>query len=33
LPLIVTRGWQGSIIDPLTNPTGHGGNAFDAFRR
>src|SRR5260370_13240815 len=37
LPLIVTHGWPGSIteqmkiIDPLTNPTGHGGNASDAF--
>src|SRR3989440_2260853 len=33
LPLIVTHGWPGSIIeqmkiiDPLTNPTAHGGNA------
>jgi pimeloyl-ACP methyl ester carboxylesterase len=37
LPLIVTHGWPGSIIekmkiiDPLTNPTAHGGNAYDAF--
>jgi len=37
LPLIVTHGWPGSIIellkiiDPLTNPTTHGGNASDAF--
>jgi hypothetical protein len=37
LPLIVTHGWPGSIteqmkiIDPLTDPTGHGGNASDAF--
>ena len=37
LPLIVTHGWSGSIIeqmkiiDPLTNPTAHGGNASDAF--
>ena len=37
LPLIVTHGWPGSIIeqmkiiDPLTNPTAHGGNATDAF--
>ena len=37
LPLIVTHGWPGSIIeqlkiiDPLTNPTGHGGRAEDAF--
>src|SRR5579862_5848499 len=35
LPLIVTHGWPGSIIeqmkiiDPLTNPTEHGGNASD----
>jgi pimeloyl-ACP methyl ester carboxylesterase len=37
LPLIVTHGWPGSIIeqmkivDPLTNPTAHGGSAADAF--
>ena len=37
LPLIVTHGWPGSvveqlkIVDPLTNPTEHGGNASDAF--
>jgi pimeloyl-ACP methyl ester carboxylesterase len=37
LPLIVTHGWPGSIIeqmkiiDPLTNPTPHGGKAADAF--
>ena len=37
LPLIVTHGWPGSIIeqlkiiDPLTNPTAHGANAADAF--
>jgi len=37
LPLIVTHGWPGSIteqmkiIDPLTDPTAHGGNASDAF--
>ncbi|MBR0794897.1 epoxide hydrolase [Bradyrhizobium jicamae] len=37
LPLIVTHGWPGSIteqmkiIDPLTNPTAHGGDASDAF--
>ena len=37
LPLIVTHGWPGSIIeqmkiiDPLTNPTAHGGKAADAF--
>ena len=37
LPLIVTHGWPGSIIEqmkiiePLTNPTAHGGSASDAF--
>jgi pimeloyl-ACP methyl ester carboxylesterase len=37
LPLIVTHGWPGSvieqlkIIDPLTDPTAHGGSASDAF--
>ena len=37
LPLIVTHGWPGSvveqlkIIDPLTNPIAHGGSASDAF--
>ena len=37
LPLIVTHGWPGSIIeqlkiiDPLTNPEAHGGSAADAF--
>ena len=37
LPLIVTHGWPGSvieqmkIIEPLTNPTAHGGTAADAF--
>jgi pimeloyl-ACP methyl ester carboxylesterase len=37
LPLIVTHGWPGSIIeqmkiiDPLTNPTAYGGKASDAF--
>jgi len=37
LPLIVTHGWPGSIIeqlkiiDPLTNPTAHGASASDAF--
>jgi pimeloyl-ACP methyl ester carboxylesterase len=31
LPLIVTHGWPGSIIDPLTNPTAHGAAAADAF--
>src|SRR5215469_12904104 len=37
LPLIVTHGWPGSIIeqlkiiDPLTDPTAHGGSGADAF--
>jgi len=37
LPLIVTHGWPGSIIEqlkiiePLTNPTAHGADASDAF--
>ena len=37
LPVIITHGWPGSVIellaviDPLTNPTAHGGNAADAF--
>jgi len=37
LPVIVTHGWPGSvveqlkIVDPLTNPTAHGGSASDAF--
>ena len=37
LPMIVTHGWPGSIIEqlkiiePLTNPTAHGGSASDAF--
>jgi pimeloyl-ACP methyl ester carboxylesterase len=37
LPLVVTHGWPGSIIeqlkivDPLTNPTVHGASASDAF--
>ncbi|MFM0335945.1 epoxide hydrolase family protein [Paraburkholderia fungorum] len=37
MPLIVTHGWPGSvieqfkIIEPLTNPTAYGGNAADAF--
>ena len=37
LPLIVTHGWPGSVIeqlkivDPLTDPTAHGGSASDAF--
>jgi pimeloyl-ACP methyl ester carboxylesterase len=37
LPVIITHGWPGSIIeqlkiiDPLTNPTAHGGTPSDAF--
>jgi len=37
LPVIITHGWPGSVIellnviDPLTNPTAHGGSAADAF--
>ena len=37
LPLIITHGWPGSIIEqlnvigPLTDPTAHGGNEEDAF--
>jgi pimeloyl-ACP methyl ester carboxylesterase len=37
LPLVVTHGWPGSIveqmkiIEPLTNPTAHGGSVADAF--
>src|SRR5678815_1288571 len=37
LPLLVNHGWPGSIIEqmkiiePLTNPTAHGGSAADAF--
>ena len=37
LPLIMTHGWPGSVIElletvgPLTNPTAHGGTAEDAF--
>ena len=37
LPLIVTHGWPGSVIeqlkivDPLSNPTAHGASASDAF--
>jgi pimeloyl-ACP methyl ester carboxylesterase len=37
MPLIVTHGWPGSIVeqlkivDPLTNPTAYGGSAADAF--
>src|SRR5690349_19961990 len=36
-PLIITHGWPGSIvefhkvIEPLTDPTAHGGRAEDAF--
>jgi len=37
LPIIITHGWPGSVVeqlklvDPLTNPTAHGGSASDAF--
>lgn len=37
LPLIVTHGWPGSVVEflkvigPLTDPVAHGGNAADAF--
>ena len=37
LPMIITHGWPGSIIEqlkiigPLTDPTAHGGTAADAF--
>ncbi len=37
LPLIITHGWPGSVVEmlnvvgPLTDPTAHGGNAVDAF--
>ena len=37
LPLVITHGWPGSIvefhkvIEPLTDPTAHGGDAADAF--
>ena len=37
LPLIMTHGWPGSVLEllkiigPLTDPTAHGGNAEDAF--
>src|SRR4030095_14661103 len=37
LPLMMPEGWPGSaielldVIDPLTNPTAHGGRAEDAF--
>ena len=36
-PLVITHGWPGSVvefhkvIEPLTNPTAHGGRAEDAF--
>jgi pimeloyl-ACP methyl ester carboxylesterase len=37
LPVIITHGWPGSVLEllkvvgPLTDPTAHGGNATDAF--
>ena len=37
MPLIITHGWPGSVIEmlevvgPLTDPTAHGGSAEDAF--
>src|SRR5215212_303033 len=37
LPLVMTHGWPGSVIElldavgPLTDPTAHGGDAEDAF--
>src|SRR5690242_7289533 len=37
LPLVMTHGWPGSVIElletvgPLTDPTAHGGSAEDAF--
>src|SRR5215216_2946060 len=37
LPLIMTHGWPGSVVElletvgPLTDPTAHGGDAEDAF--
>jgi hypothetical protein len=37
LPLVMTHGWPGSVIElletvgPLTDPTAHGGDAADAF--
>src|SRR3712207_4509428 len=37
MPLIMTHGWPGSVVElletvgPLTDPTAHGGNAEDAF--
>src|ERR1700730_15873458 len=38
LPLLMTHGWPGSVIElidtvgPLTDPTSHGGSGEDAFR-
>ena len=37
LPIVITHGWPGSVIEqlkligPLTDPTAHGGRAEDAF--
>ena len=37
LPLVITHGWPGSVVElletigPLTDPTAHGGSAEDAF--
>jgi pimeloyl-ACP methyl ester carboxylesterase len=37
MPLVITHGWPGSVIEmlgvvgPLTDPTAHGGSAEDAF--
>ena len=37
MPLIITHGWPGSVIEllevvgPLTDPTAHSGSAGDAF--
>jgi pimeloyl-ACP methyl ester carboxylesterase len=37
MPLLITHGWPGSVvefhkvIEPLTDPTAHGGDAADAF--
>src|SRR5260221_10332548 len=37
LPIVITHGWPGSVvefhkvIEPLTDPTAHGGDAADAF--
>ena len=37
LPLIVTHGWSGSVVEfldiigPLTDPSAHGGDPADAF--